>query len=63
MRLSVSALVVAGLSLAQAHTILHNVYVNGKSQGESKCIRYNQTPEKRSFPVENLAGKEMACGE
>ncbi|KAF2816187.1 uncharacterized protein BDZ99DRAFT_566044 [Mytilinidion resinicola] len=55
-------LALAAARSAVAHTVFTHFYVNGVSQGVGVAMRMNKTPAKASFPVENLASSDMACG-
>ncbi|KAI9761042.1 MAG: 10 kDa heat shock protein [Chaenotheca gracillima] len=46
----------------QAHTAFTNFFVNSVNQGDGTCVRMNNDPAKATFPIENLASDDMACG-
>ncbi|OCL03194.1 lytic polysaccharide monooxygenase [Glonium stellatum] len=45
-----------------AHTTFTTFYVDGVDQGPGVAMRMNKTPANASFPVQNLASSDMACG-
>jgi len=62
MKLLTIALALSALQLAAAHTIFTTLFVNGVDQGDGTCVRMNMTPDNCTFPVNDLASNDMACG-
>ncbi|TDZ61113.1 putative endo-beta-1,4-glucanase D [Colletotrichum trifolii] len=49
-------------SVANAHTMLSEIYINGKSQGDATCIRTPKDGNTATSPVAGLTSEAMACG-
>ena len=47
---------------ALAHITFTNFFINGKPETDGKCIRMSQTPDNATFPVQDVASQDMACG-
>lgn len=53
------------LSIAEtalAHSGMTNFYVNGKNQGDAVCVRMNTNPYQWNFPIADITGPDLACG-
>ncbi|KAL0944433.1 endoglucanase b [Colletotrichum truncatum] len=55
-------LALALASAANAHTLLSELYINGKSQGDATCIRTPKSGDTATSPVAGLTSQDMACG-
>lgn len=55
-------LALAAARSALAHSTFTTCYVDGVDQGPGVAMRMNKTPANASFPVEDLASSDMACG-
>lgn len=62
MKLPTISLALPALQLVAAHTVFTTLFVNGVDQGDGKCVRMNMTPNNCTFPVNDLASNDMACG-
>ncbi|KAK0621612.1 glycosyl hydrolase family 61-domain-containing protein [Bombardia bombarda] len=49
-------------SLASAHTVLSDIYINGQNKGDGTCIRMATNGSLCTAPIKDLNSKEMACG-
>ncbi|TGJ80470.1 hypothetical protein E0Z10_g8292 [Xylaria hypoxylon] len=47
---------------AQAHGVFSTIFINGKSEGDGKCLRTSFTVDKTTGPITDLDSAEMACG-
>ncbi|RWA13290.1 hypothetical protein EKO27_g1837 [Xylaria grammica] len=47
---------------ARAHGVFSTIFVDGKSQGDGKCLRTSFTVDKITSPITDLDSPEMACG-
>lgn len=55
--------ILAGLaSVATAHTLFSELYVNGEPQGDATCIRMPTEGSTSTSPVNGLTSNDMACG-
>lgn len=50
------------LSLAQAHTVMTTLYVDGENQGDGVCIRMNMDGYTSNYFVSPVTSKDIACG-
>ncbi|OLN88100.1 putative endo-beta-1,4-glucanase D 3, partial [Colletotrichum chlorophyti] len=55
-------LALALASAANAHTLLSELYINGKSQGDATCLRMPKEGDTSTSPVAGLTSDDMACG-
>lgn len=53
----------AGIDIVVGHTLFTNLIINDIDQGAGTCVRMPKNPSTATNPINNLAGKEMACGE
>ncbi|CAH0048618.1 unnamed protein product [Clonostachys solani] len=49
-------------SVASAHTLFSNLFIDNKSQGDGTCVRTPSDASKSNSPIYPLTGAEMACG-
>lgn len=49
-------------SVANAHTMLSKLYINGESEGDATCIRTPMEGDIATSPVAGLTSDDMACG-
>ncbi|KAI1386510.1 glycoside hydrolase family 61 protein [Hypoxylon trugodes] len=59
---SLVVLATSFLMMVDSHTIFTTLFVNDVSQGDGTCVRMNMNPQHCTFPIENLASDDMACG-
>ena len=57
-----SALALAFLGLANAHTTFTTLFVDGQNQGDGTCIRMDMNGETCNSPIKGIQSPEMACG-
>ncbi|OHW91328.1 endoglucanase b [Colletotrichum incanum] len=57
-----SSLIAALASVATAHTLFSELYVNGDPQGDGTCIRMPREGSTSTSPVNGLTSNDMACG-
>lgn len=62
MHLLCIAATLATFSSAAAHTLFTTLFVNDVDQGDGTCVRMPMTSHNATFPVNNLASNDMACG-
>lgn len=49
-------------SMASAHTLFSNFFIDGKNQGDGTCIRTPENASTANSPIYPLTGDEQACG-
>ncbi|KAI0403970.1 glycosyl hydrolase family 61-domain-containing protein [Xylaria palmicola] len=47
---------------AHAHGVFSTLFINGKSQGDGKCLRTSFTVDNITSPITHLDSPELACG-
>lgn len=50
-------------SVASAHTLFTNLYIDGKNQGDGTCVREPSDDAKANSPIYPITGDDMACSE
>lgn len=48
-------------SVASAHTLFTNIYIDGKNQGDGTCVREPSDASKANSPIYPIDGADMAC--
>lgn len=48
--------------LAQAHTVMTNIYIDGIDQGDGTCVRMSTDFGNASYPIEPVTNEALACG-
>jgi hypothetical protein len=48
-------------SMASAHTLFTNIYIDGKNQGDGTCVREPSDTSKANSPIYPIDGSDMAC--
>ena len=49
-------------SVASAHTLFTNLFVDGKNQGDGTCVRQPSDGSTATSPIYPVTGDVMACG-
>jgi len=62
MRLHYAAVVLAALTTVTGHSVFTTLFNNDVDQGDGTCIRMSMTPSNATFPINDLASNDMACG-
>lgn len=55
--------VLALLAGANAHTLMSEIYVDGKGQGDGTCVRQPSNPVGAVDPITDLSSTDMVCGQ
>ena len=48
--------------IVAAHTVFTTLFVDDVSQGDGTCVRMPSNPSTATFPINDLASDDMACG-
>ncbi|KAI1080704.1 glycosyl hydrolase family 61-domain-containing protein [Whalleya microplaca] len=56
------ALVASFCAIVEAHGVFSTVFIDGKNQGDGKCLRTSFTTDNITSPITNLDSPELACG-
>ncbi|SRR6266536_151439 len=59
---SFSLATLAAFNTVAGHSVFTTLFVNDVDQGDGTCVRMSMTPSNATFPINDLAGNEMACG-
>ncbi|KAI1283460.1 glycosyl hydrolase family 61-domain-containing protein [Xylaria sp. FL0933] len=59
---SVLGLAAALAGTAQSHGVFSTLFIDGKSQGDGKCLRTSFTVDKITSPITDLESPDLACG-
>ncbi|TVY19256.1 putative endo-beta-1,4-glucanase D [Lachnellula arida] len=52
----------AALQMGTAHTVFTTLFINDANQSPGTCGRMPMTPNKATFPINDLKSDDMACG-
>ena len=57
-------IVVAALAqTVSAHTTFTNFFIDGTPMGDGTCVRMSNNIQQATFPIKDITGNDMACGE
>lgn len=56
-------LILANLQAAAGHSLCTTLSINNVDQGDGTCVRMPMDAHNSTFPIDDLASDDMACGE
>lgn len=62
MRILTLSYALAALQMGTAHTVFTTLFINDANQSPGTCVRMPMTPNKATFPINDLKSDNMACG-